>query len=222
MKDCIVGIGHDYSDHTQTNELKSPISELAIYQGIVSEQAIQNAYNEGSNTSITHEGTKKEYDVNFAFTGSSDNWGQVGYWKMGNTGHVRSGAYVAGGFKDLSVSGSTNMLTSSVTVGGTVTENVQVPYEVSARTDGKDTLKLYAREGSSDAWELLTTKEIAHASSNAYRYLSDESGFSTSRKYAIRAPYNGYWVAVSSSSGYRDTTYYHVDNFEVIVSSYIL
>ena len=221
-----VGLGFGYPSTGPNRELRGKLSDLALYRGVLPHQHISAAYNDGN---FTRYGGAV-YNVNNIVTSSTESWQQVGYWRMGAGGYVTNGvpneapvpSRSTGSMNFYTPSSplSSSFITSSATQNANANLVLTASWPFHARTDGKDTLRLYAREDSDDSWELLTTKEVVHQTSNAYRYLLDEDAWSTSRTPITPAGgYQGYWVAVSSSTGNRATASYHVDNFEAIVSS---
>ena len=75
-----------------------------------------------------------------------------------------------------------------------------------------DVITASAREGASDSWEQLTVKTV-YPSSSIYRFPQDTPYNLQTRMPAPCSKYNGYYVAVSSSTGNRVDTTYFIDNF---------
>ena len=100
-----VGIG--YQNPPQL-ELKGKVSELAVYQGALSHQAVSGAYNDGN--FIAYPSGSVAYDVKNIVSATSDSWNLVGYWRMGDNGSDSSGLIT-----DDSGQGN-NLLYSSATV----------------------------------------------------------------------------------------------------------
>lgn len=87
-----------------------------------------------------------------------------------------------------------------------------------ARTDGTDTVRVWARADDDKDWEFIAENVISHSGSNAYRYVSTDATGSSPKVPAPNGKYNGYWVAMSSSDGTSTDTEYYIDNFEIITS----
>jgi len=87
-----------------------------------------------------------------------------------------------------------------------------------ARTDGTDTVRLWARQDTDNDWEFIAENVVSHSGSNAYRYVSTDATGSSPKVPAPNGKYNGYWVAMSSSDGTRTDTEYYIDNFEIVTS----
>jgi hypothetical protein len=100
-----VGIGYA---NPPILELKGKVSELAVYQGALSHQAVSGAYNDGN--FIAYPSGSVAYDVKNIVPATSDSWNLVGYWRMGDNGSDSSGLIT-----DDSGQGN-NLLYSSATV----------------------------------------------------------------------------------------------------------
>ena len=94
----------------------------------------------------------------------------------------------------------------------------QLRLDVHSQDHTQDTVKTYVRSGSQDAWTLLGTKTLNQAHEN-YRLNTDVPEFDDTRVPVPNGRYNGYWVAMSSSSGQQLSTKYFVDDFEIMTDS---
>ena len=102
--------------------------------------------------------------------------------------------------------------------GSTYLYNLQYENHVAVPYTAKDTIEVRMRYDEDSEWELLTSKEIDNTD-NEFRFSPNHENFHTSKTKAANGIYNGYYVAVSSSTGEKIDTTYFIDGFEMHTDS---
>jgi len=173
----------------------SRISNAAIWNKLLTDSEVAEVYNSGK---ITDTSTSDVAPANI-----------VGHWKMDDS----SGSPIVVQDETSNNNDATASNTNVTIVSDT---NLAAP-TIAASSDGVDTIKVFARGNGGDKWESLATTSISNTADN-FRYWKDDSGFDTSKTGAPTGIHNGYYIAMSSSTGQKLSTTYYIDNYSVQTS----
>lgn len=176
------------------------IGQVSLWSGRLPEGKIRTLYNTGSmgNDHLLVSGSDGRNTMEKC----------LGFWKMGEP--QLSGVNITDEM------GYNNAVTSSD--GWSIEENrngVFGYYTTVETSDGNDTLKAYYRLREDQSWTLLH-EETIDALDNNFRFKkSDTKASGTFKVPDYNARYNGYYIALSSSTGDRLSTKYYIDNLEI-------